>query len=64
MAYWSIIIALIQAKYLLTSFRQPNYRAIDSVNLMKSSDHINNDKANYKYKTISFYVFTLPKASN
>ena len=58
------IIALIQVKYLLTSFRQPNYRAIDSVNCMKSSDHINNDKANCKYKTISFYVFTLPNASN
>ena len=61
---WSIIIALIQVKYLLTSFRQPNYRAIDSVNCMKSSDHTNDDKANCKYETISFYVFTLPNASN
>ena len=64
MTVLSMTIALIQAKYLLTSFRQPNYRAIDSVNCMKSSDHINNDKANCKYKTISFYVFTLPNASN
>ena len=64
MKYWSIIITLIRVKYLLTSFRQPNYRAIDSVNLMKSSNHTNDDKANCKYKTISFYVFTLPNASN
>ena len=64
MVYLLIIIVLIQAKYLFTSFRQPNYRAIDSVNLMKSSDHISNDKANCKYKTSSFYVFTLPNASN
>ena len=62
--YWSIIIALIQVKYLFTSFRQPNYRAIDLVNRMKSSDHTNNDKANYKYKSISFIVFTLPNARN
>ena len=31
---------------------------------MKSSDHTNDNKANCKYKTISFYVFTLPNASN
>ena len=53
-----------QAKYLLTSFRQPNYRAIGSVNCKKSSDHTNDDKADDKYKTVSFYVFTLPNASN
>ena len=44
--------------------RQPNYRAIDSVNCMKSSEHTNDDKANCKYKTISFYIFTLSNASN
>ena len=52
--YWSIIIALIRVKYLLASFKQSNYCAIDSVNCMKSNDHINNDKANCNIRRSHF----------